>query len=176
MTALYGIVAHFDRPERLVAALERLRSEGYERLDAYSPYHIEALDALLSHRSALLPLVVFIAGAVGALFGFFLQYYGLAVGYPVNVGGRPLNSWPAFGPSTYEITVLFALTAAFIGFLAGARLWRLYHPIFAAPEIERATADRFVLFVAADDPRFDRDRLRQILDDEGPSLVADVPR
>ena len=176
MTAPYGIVAHFERPEALIAALRRLKAEGYERLDAYSPYHVEALDALLARRSPVLPLVVFLAGAAGALCGFFLQYYGLAVAYPVNVGGRPLNSWPAFGPSTYEFTVLFAVAAAFIAFLAAARLLRLYHPIFAAPEIERATADRFVLFVAADDPRFDPDRLRQFLEGNGPSLVAEVPR
>ena len=117
--------------------------------------------------------MIFAGGVGGALIGYLVQYWAEAVSYPINVGGRPYNSWPAFIVSTFEMTVLCALAAGFFAFLLGCRLPRLYHPIFAAPGFERASEDRFVLYVGASD--HSSGHVRRILERHGAERVEEVP-
>jgi hypothetical protein len=160
---VYGLMAEFHEPADLVEAAERAHVEGYRRLDAYSPYPIEALtEALHMHRSRL-PLLVLSGGILGALAGFGLQYWTSVIDYPLNIGGKPLNSWPAFIAPTFETTILFAALTAVLGMLALNGLPEPYHPVFNVPSFAMASRDRFFLCIESADPRFDRDGTRRFL-------------
>lgn len=170
-----GIFAEFEDQEGLLAALRGLRYAGLTELEIYSPVRIEGADEILGRSGSWLPTVIFAAGLAGAVGGFFLQYYGMVIGYPLNIGGRPLNSWPAFGTTTFELCVLLAILVGIGALFAACRLPRLYDPVFAAPGIERASQDRFLLKVAAGDPRFDRAALPTLLASYRPLRVAEIP-
>src|SRR5215831_7981802 len=114
---LYGLLAEFDQPTALVQAVVRAREAGYRRLDAFTPFPIEELTEALEFRRTRMPLVIFLGGVVGCVSGYLLQWYCNAFDYPINVGGRPLNSWPAFIPVMFELTVLIAALAAVLGLL-----------------------------------------------------------
>ena len=173
---LFGVVGIFATPGAVIAAARQFHSLGFRALEAYSPYPVDGLDEAVGPRlRAWLPPVIFAFGVAGALFGYLLQYWDEAVSYPINVGGRPYNSWPAFIVSSFELTVLFALAGGFCAFLARCRLPLLYHPIFAAPGFERASRDRFALCVGARDPSFELDHVRRILERYGAERVAEVP-
>jgi hypothetical protein len=152
---IYGVVAEFDDQAALVAAARSLAEAGYDRFEAYTPFPVEELSETITPRRTLLPLIVLAGGVVGGAGGFFMQYYAAAIGYPLNVGGRPLNSWPMFVPITFELAVLAAALAAVFGVLALSRLPMPYHPLFKVKEFERASQDRFFLCVEATDPKFD---------------------
>lgn len=172
---LYGIVGEFAAPEHAVAAARQFRDTGFSRLDAYSPYPVEALaEAVQPRRSLLIPAIVFLGAVAGAALGYFIQYYAAAVSYPLNIGGRPLDSWPAFMVSGFEITVLCALAAGFVAFLAASRLPALYHPVFALDSFGRASQDRFFLCIEARDQRFHNERVRNILARHGATHIAEV--
>jgi Protein of unknown function (DUF3341) len=172
----FGIIGVFDTPERVMEAARQLRSLGFRAVEAYTPYPVDGLDEVMgTRRRTLLPVLIFAGGIVGAVWGYFIQYWDEALNYPINVGGRPHNSWPAFIVSTFEFAVLFAIAAAFFGLLAACRLPRLYDPIFAADEFERASRDRFVLCVAARDPSFEPRWIRRILERHGAERIAEVP-
>jgi hypothetical protein len=149
-----GIAAEFAAESALVEAAARLRAAGLRRIEPYTPYPVEALDALLPRPRNLLPVLVFAAGMLGLAGGFLLQWYGAAVSYPLNIGGRPPASWPAFIPIAFEIAVLCAVVAGFVGFFVFAGLPAPYQPIAALPGFERASQDRFFLVVDEADPRF----------------------
>lgn len=149
-----GLAAEFAGEAPLIAAAGRLRDAGLRRVEAYTPYPVEALDALLPPPPNVLPALVFAAGMLGLAGGFLLQWYGAAVSYPLDIGGRPPAGWPAFIPIAFEIAVLCAVTAGFIGFFAAAGLPRPYQPVAALPGFERASQDRFFLIVDDADPRF----------------------
>jgi hypothetical protein len=158
----------------LVAATRRTYEAGYRRIDAYTPFPVEGLaDALGFHRSRV-PLIVLIGGLVGCVGGYFLQYYIRAIHYPINIGGRPLNSWPAFIPITFELTVLVAALSAVLGLLALNGLPMPYHPVFNVPRFALATRDRFFLCIEAADPQFDRDETRRFLERLVPRQVSEV--
>ena len=172
---LYGMLGSFASPEAATAAARQLRALGFREVEAYSPYPVEELDeALRSNRRSWLPLLIFLGGVFGAIWGFFIQYWDEALNYPINVGGRPHNSWPAFIVGTFEFTVLCAIAAGFFGLLWSCRLPRLYHPIFAATEFDRASQDRFVLCVGAGDPSFEPRHVRAIFDRHGAESVGEV--
>jgi hypothetical protein len=172
----FGVIGIFAAPEALIAAAQQFRAQGFRALEAYTPYAVDGLDeAVRPARRAWLPAVIFAGGVGGALIGYLVQYWAEAVSYPLNVGGRPYNSWPAFIVSTFEMTVLCALAAGFFAFLLGCRLPRLYHPIFAAPGFERASEDRFVLCIGASDPSFEPGHVRRILERHGAERVEEVP-
>ncbi len=172
----FGIIGIFATPEAVTAAARQFRTLGFRALEAYTPYSVDGLDeAVRPGRRAWLPVVIFAGAIVGALIGYLLQYWDEAVSYPINVGGRPYNSWPAFIVSTFELTVLCAITAGFFGLLLGCRLPRLYHPIFAAAGFERASEDRFVLCVGASDPSFEPGQVRRLLERHGAERVEEVP-
>lgn len=172
--ASHSIVAEFERPEPLVAALRRLREHGFRQLDAYTPYPVEAADALILPRRSTLPLIVLGGAIVGGLLGWFVQYLPAAMIYPVNVGGRPLNSWPAFVPIALEITAICTVLTAFVGFFALIGLPKFYHPIFDLPGFEAASRDRFFLCVDAADPHFDRQTVDDLIAPCQPVRVAEL--
>ncbi len=171
----YGIVAAFADPNDIVAAARRLQLNGFHRVEAYTPFPVEGLEeALRPGRPRLLPILMLIGGLVGAGLALFMQYWGAAVDYPINVGGRPYASWPAFIPTAWEFAALFAVASGFFGFLLFGRLPRLHHPLFASPLFDRVSRDRFVLCVEARDPRFEAERLRQLLGHYGAEAIDEV--
>jgi hypothetical protein len=171
----YGVIAEFENPTDVVAAARRAHDEGYRRMDAYSPYPIEALSEAVGHGRNWLPLIVLVGGIVGLVGGYGLQYYLSVINYPLNVGGKPLHSWPAFIPITFETTVLGAALAAIFGMLALNGLPEPYHPVFNAPNFALATRDRFFLVIESRDPKFDRARTSDFLRGlEGAREVTDV--
>ncbi len=172
--AIYGVMAEFDDPTAVVAATRRAYEEGYRRMDAYSPYPIEALSEAVGPHKERLPLIVLIGGIVGLIGGYAMQYYVAAINYPINVGGKPLHSWPAFIPITFETTVLGAAMAAIFGMLALNGLPEPYHPVFNAPNFALATRDRFFLVIESRDPKFDREATSSFLRGLGAQEVADV--
>ena len=172
---LYGLLAEFVHAEDLVAAAKRAREAGYRRLDAYTPFPMEELAEALHFHDRRLPLVVLCGGIFGCLGGIALQYWVSAIAYPINVGGRPLLSWPSFIPVIFETTVLCAALAAVLGMLALNGLPRPHHPLFGASRFQLASRDRFFLCIEATDPRFDLAGTRRFLEGLKPDAVTEVP-
>jgi hypothetical protein len=173
-TDLYGLMAEFDNPDALVEAARRAYGAGYRKLNAYAPFPIHGLAEAVGHRGVRLPLIVLAGGVVGGVGGYLLQFWTMAIDYPINVGGRPLNSWPAFIPVTFETTVLCAALAAVFGMLALNGLPQPYHPAFNVPSFYLASRDRFFLCVRAIDPQFDMEATRRFLETLGPTHVMEV--
>lgn len=171
---LYGLMAEFDGPDDLLEAARRAYEEGYRRLDAYSPFPVPGLAEAIGFRRTRLPLIVLFGGLVGGLGGYYLQYWISAIDYPLNVGGRPLHSWPAFIPVTFELTVLVAALAAVLGMLALNGLPMPHHPVFNVPAFELATRNRFFLCIEATDPQFDVVETKSFLETLKPSGVFEV--
>jgi len=172
---IHGLMAEFDTPGDVVAAAAAAREAGYTKCDAYSPFPVEGLDKALGVRATRLSLLVLIGGVCGCMGGFFMQYYAAVIAYPLNIGGRPLDSWPSFIPITFELTVLCAGLTAVVGMLALNGLPKPYHPVFNVPAFERATLDGFFLCIEAADPRFDDEETRRFLERLGPKGVHVVP-
>ncbi|MEA2204563.1 MAG: hypothetical protein QOE77_1339 [Blastocatellia bacterium] len=171
---LYGVMAEFDNPTDLVTAARRTYEAGYRRINGYSPYPIEELSEAIGFHHTRLPLIVLIGGVLGGLGGFFMQYWMEVIDYPLNVGGKPYNSWPAFIPITFECTILCAALAAVFGMLALNKLPQPYHPVFNAPNFALATRDRFFLVIESKDPKFEHDSVIGFMQEFGPRDVSDV--
>ena len=171
---LYGLMAEFATPTALVQAAERARLEGYRQMDAYSPIPIEELNEALGLRRTRLPILVFLGGLLGGIGGYSLEYWSQAIAYPLNIGGRPYNSWPQYIPVTFETTVLGAALCAFVGMWALNKLPMPYHPVFNVPAFVRASTDRFFLCIESGDPRFDRDATWRFLEGLRPVGVSEV--
>jgi hypothetical protein len=172
---IYGLLAQFETPEALAEAVRRSRSAGYTRLDAYTPYPVKEVTEALGIRRTAVAAVIFVGGLVGCVGGFFMQYWCMVIDYPINVGGRPFNSWPAFIPVTFEMTVLTAAVTGLLGLLDLCGLPAFYHPVFNVPGFALASRDRFFLCVEATDPNFDRTATREFLSGLQPLEVAEVP-
>ena len=173
---IYGLMAEFDSPTALVAAARRAREAGYRKMDGYSPIPIEDLHDALGLPQTRLPLVVLGGAVVGALVGYGLQFWASTVAYPLNVGGRPMHSWPSFLVPTFETTILFSAIAAVAGMLALNGLPMPYHPVFNDERFVMASRDRFFLCIEASDPKFDAVGTRQFLEGQHPREVCDVER
>jgi hypothetical protein len=171
---LYGLMAEFSTPEQLVHAAHQAHEEGYRKFDAYSPIPIEELHHAMHIKDSPLPKFVIAAGVVGCLGMFGFLYWIAAVDYPLNVGGRPLYSWPSFVPVTYELTVLSAglTTLASLIFLCGFPT--PYHPVFNVPRFKLASRDKFFLCIEAEDPKFDMQRTKDFLATLHPYEVSEV--
>jgi hypothetical protein len=171
---LYGLMAEFDHPEDLVEAVRKTRAAGYRRFDAFSPFPIEGLAEEMGRHHNELPLLVLLGGIVGCIAGFSLQYWVSVVEFPLNVGGRPLNSWPSFIPVTFECAILAAALTAVLGMLALNGLPRPYHPVFNVERFALASRNRFFLCIEARDPKFQPEEVRRFLEGLHPHEVADV--
>ena len=171
---VYGMRAEFDNPTALVNAAKAAREKGYRKLDAYSPFPIEALSEALHLHKNKLPLIVLLGGILGGLSGYLLQYYVTVVYYPLNIAGRPLHSWPAYIVITFELTILFAALSAVLGLLALCGLPMPYHPVFNVPRFAQASRNRFFLCIESTDPLFDRDRTSEFLETLEPREVSEV--
>jgi hypothetical protein len=171
---IYGLMAEFDTPEQVVDAAERARDAGYRRMDAFTPFPMEELTDALGVPHTKLPLFVLCCGIAGCLIGFFMQYYLAVVDYPVNIGGRPLNSWPQFIPITFEMTILFAALGAVVGMIFRNGLPRPVHPVFNVDRFEHATRDKFFLLIEAADGKFDRQATEGFLVSLKPAHVSVV--
>ena len=171
---LYGVMAQFDSPSTLVAAAKETYAAGYRQVNGYSPFPIEELSDAIGFTRTSLPLIVLIGGIIGGVGGFFMQYWMEVIDYPINVGGKPLNSWPAFVPITFECTVLVAAFAAVLGMLALNKLPQPYHPVFNAPNFALATRDSFFLVIESKDAKFDHDEVMKFLKSLEARDVCDV--
>ncbi len=173
-TPIYGLMGEFDSPEALVAAARRAFAEGFRKMDAYSPFPVDGLAEALGFHRTRVPLIVLIGGILGCVGGFFLQYWVSVIDYPINVAGKPLNSWPSFIPVTFELTILIAALSAFFAVLALNGLPMPYHPVFNVERFELASRSRFFLFIEAVDPRFDSESTRKFLEGAGAQGVYEV--
>jgi len=170
----YGVIAEFDNPSALVAAARTAREQGYRKMDAYSPFPIEELtDALHLHHNRL-PLIVLIGGLTGGALGYLMQYYVTVWDFPINVGGRPLHSWPAYIIITFEMTILFGAISCVLGLLGLCRLPQPYHPVFNVPRFAFASRNRFFLCIEATDPLFDKQKTVAFLESLEPKEVSEV--
>jgi hypothetical protein len=172
--ATYGLMAEFDNPTALVEAANRARLAGYRRMDAFSPIPVEELSEALGLKRTRLPLLVLLGGIGGGLAGYGLEWWASVIAYPMNVGGRPLHSWPQFIPVTFETTVLGAALTCFVGMWALNKLPQPYHPVFNVPAFARASTDRFFLCIESGDPRFERDATWRFLESLHPLGVSEV--
>ena len=172
---IYGLLAEFQDADALVAAATRTRDAGYARVDAYAPFSVPGLPEAVGFRRDGVALVTLIGGIIGGVGIYFLQWYSAVIDYPINSGGRPLDSWPAFIPATFECTVLGAALFAFFGYLLMNGLPRLRHPIFNAKDFDLATRNRFFLCIEAADPLFDRAGTERFLGSLDPLKVGVVP-
>lgn len=172
---IYGMLAEFDEAEKLIAAARECRGAGYEKMQTYTPFAIEELSEILpgKHRNRM-PLIVLIGGIFGGLSGFFLQYYAAAISYPLNIGGRPPNSWQAFIPITFELTVLGGAIIGALGLFFLCGLPQLYHPVFSEPNFRRASQDGFFLCIKANDAKFDYQQTRGFLETLEPSEITAI--
>jgi hypothetical protein len=171
---LHGLMAEFPTPATLVHALKSVRAQGYTRVDAYTPFPIEEVIEALDPPCSKVPAIVLAGGLAGGLAGWGLQYWINMIDYPLNIGGRPFNSWVAFIPPTFETTVLFAGLSAIVGMLVVNGLPRPHHPVFNVPRFRLASRDRYFLVVEALDPKFDAIRTREALAATGAEDVHEV--
>jgi hypothetical protein len=173
---LYGLMAEFATPDELLEAARAAHRAGYTRMDAYSPYPVEGLAEAIGFRQTRIPMVVLIGAIIGAVGGYFMQWFSSVHHYPMNIGGRPYNSWPAFIPITFECAILLAAAGAVFGMLALNGLPTPYHPLFNVPDFARASRDRFFLCIETTDPKFERQRVEAFLAGLNPMQIAEVPR
>lgn len=159
----YGIIAEFSDAHSLVAAAEKLHGAGYSHTDAYTPYPVEELLEALGKQHSKLPYIIFAGGLSGGVGGFLLQYFCAAFDYAQNIGGRPLFSWPAFLPITFECTILASAFCAVFGMILLSGLPRPHHPLFGVDAFAKATKDGFFLAVEATDPKFNREQTKAFL-------------
>lgn len=173
---LHGLLAEFDDAHALVEAVERTRAAGYRHIDAYTPIPVHGLVEALGDVPTKLPWLTFTGGLLGAITGWVLQYYVSVVDYPMNIGGRPVYSWPAYIPVIFELTVLGAALFSVLGMLALNGLPMPYHPVFNVPEFRLASRNRFFLCIESRDPAFELQTTREFLVGLKSLGVHDVPR
>ncbi len=171
---IYGLMAEFETPEQVLQAALRTHAAGYRRIDAFTPIPVEGLAEAIGFEWTSLPMVVFTGGFLGGCSGFFMCWYANVISLPLNIGGKPLNSWPAWIPITYELTILGAATFAVFGMIIMNGLPRPYHPVFNVPNFDRASTDRFFLCIKARDKKFDLAQTKTFLQELKPQGVFEV--
>jgi hypothetical protein len=172
----YGLLAEFRSPEALVVAARAAYQAGYRRMEAYSPFPVHGLSEAVGYKGSRLPKVVLIGAVLGGLAGFFLQYYSAVINYPLNIAGRPLNSWPMFIPITFECTVLGGALSAVFGMLWFNGLPMPYHPVFNVSSFAGASHSKFFLAIQQTDPLFNLTETRRFLESLSPIAISEVPR
>jgi hypothetical protein len=173
--AIFGLLARFPDPETLVHAVRQVTEAGYRHMDAYTPFPLEGLADAMRLKPSRLPYAVLAGGIIGGLLGFFMQYFATVINLPLNIGGRPLNSWPAYIPITFELTILLAAFGGVIGLFIVTRFPQPYHPVFNVEDFQKhGSQDGFYLGIEARDPKFDMIETRKFLDSLGAILVSEV--
>jgi hypothetical protein len=172
---IYGLMAEFDSAQALVDAAKKTHESGYKKIDAYSPFPIEGLAEEIGMHFDEIPLTVLIGGIIGGCTGYLMQYWMAAVDYPLNIGGKPPHSWPAFIVITFEMTILFAGISAVLGMLAFNGLPMPYHPVFNVPRFAFASKDRFFLIVFSSDKKYNAVDTRRFLETLDPRSISEVP-
>ncbi len=152
---IYGVSARYGSNEELLNGVRLTVAAGYRRFETYSPFPSPGMAQAARYRPTRIQWAVFFGGLAGGIGGFFMQYYAFVIAYPLDIGGRPFNSWPAFVPITFEMTILFAALSGFAALLLGCRLPQVYHPMFNVPGFDRATMDSFFLCIKATDDKFE---------------------
>ncbi|HTG32917.1 MAG TPA: DUF3341 domain-containing protein [Thermoanaerobaculia bacterium] len=171
---IYGLMAEFPSADALIAAAHQVHEAGFQKVDAYTPFPIEAVSEALDLPRSKMPIIVLIGGLLGGLGGYMLQFWSQVIRYPMNIGGRPVHSWPAFIVPTFECTILGASLAAVVGMILINGLPLPYHPVFNVPRFALASRDRFFLVIEAIDPKFDPDATRSFLAGLNASEVSEV--
>jgi hypothetical protein len=172
---LYGVIAEFHDPQALLTAANAVRENGYTSIDAFSPFPIHGLAEAVGFNKSRLSSIVLTMGVLGGIGGFFMCWYANVISYPLNIGGKPYNSWPAWIPITFECAILLAAFGAVFGMLALNGLPMPYHPVFNVRRFDSASRDKFFLVIQARDPKFNLDEARRLLESLGPREVTDVP-
>lgn len=171
---VYGLMAEFPSAEALIEAAHQVHAAGYEKVDAFTPYPIEAVSEALALPRSKVPLIVLVGGLLGGLGGYMLQYWSQVIRYPMIIGGRPFHSWPAFIVPTFECTILGAALSAVLGVIVLNGLPQPYHPVFNVPRFALASRDRYFLVIEARDAKFDSDATRRFLAGLNASEVSEV--
>jgi|CXWL01.1.fsa_nt_gi hypothetical protein len=173
---VYGLMAEFTNADDVVSAARQVRTEGYKKVDGYSPYPMESLIHELDQHHSWVPTIVLGGGLTGLLAGYGLQYWSSVLVYPMNIGGRPFHSWVSFIPPAFETTILFASFGAVFGMLALNGFPRPYHPVFNIEEFAKsASNDKFYLVIEATDPKFDAVKTAEFLKTLSPTFVKEIP-
>lgn len=172
---VFGILARFPDPETLVNAAQRATHSGYRNLDAYTPFPVEGLAEALHLKPSKIPLAVLAGGIIGAVSGYFMQFFASVIHMPLNIGGRPLHSWPAFIPITFELTILMAAFGGVIALFVATRFPQPYHPVFNVEDFQKhGSQDGFYLGIEARDPKFDLVQTQKFLESLGAILVSEI--
>jgi hypothetical protein len=171
---LHGVMGEFHSVDELIDAIDKVKDAGLTKLDAYTPYPVEEVWEAIGHHKSPVPLIVLLGGIIGGCSGFFFQYWVSAIDYPINIGGRPFNSWPAFIPVTFECTILGAVLSAVAGVFILNGLPEPYHPVFNVKRFALASRDRYFLCIQANDPKFDREKSHNLLLEANATEVNDV--
>jgi hypothetical protein len=171
---VYGLMAEFPSADALIAAAHQVHAAGFQKVDAYTPYPIEAVSEALALPPSKVPILVLIGGLLGGLGGYMLQFWSQTIRYPMNIGGRPVHSWPAFIVPTFECTILGAALTAVVGMILLNGLPQPYHPVFNVPRFALASRDRYFLVIEAVVPKFDSDATRRFLAGLNASEVSEV--
>jgi len=174
-TGTYGLMAEFDAVNAAILAAPNAYGAGYRKMDAYAPFPVEELSEAVGFHKNGVALVCLVGGLLGCTGAFILQWWINTISYPVNIAGRPLNSWPSFIIVTFEMTILFSGLSAVFGMLALNGLPMPYHPVFNVPQFDRASKDRFFLVIFSSDKNYDAMRTRQFLESLNPISIAEVP-
>jgi hypothetical protein len=173
--AIYGLMAEFDSSTQLVEATKAAYAAGYRKMDAYSPFPIEEASEALGFHKTRVPLIVLVGALFGGCAAYGLQYWINVISYPLNIGGRPWHSWPAFIIPTFEMTVLFGGLAGVFGMFALNGLPMPYHPVFNVDRFSAVTRDKFFLCVEAADPKFDLVDTQKFMQSLNPLSISEVP-
>jgi hypothetical protein len=169
--AIYGIAARYGDAQRLLRAARAAADAGYRRVETYTPFPVEGLDEALRLKPTRVQWAVFVGALAGGIGGFLMQYVANVRAYPLDIGGRPLNSWPAFIPISFELTILVAAIAGFLAFVFGCRLPEVHHPVFGMTGFERASTDAFFLCIRAADAQYDGEKTKVFLEGTDPDDI-----
>jgi Protein of unknown function (DUF3341) len=175
VTSVHGVMAEFENPERLIEAAEHAYASGYRKMDAFAPMPVEGLAEAIGFKRNNVAKAVLIGGICGVIGGYSLLYWITNIAYPLNVGGRPMHSWPSYIPITFECMILLSALTALVSMLAMNGLPQPYHPVFNVPGFAKASRDGFFLCIEAADPKFSPSETLAFLRDVGGSEVTVVP-
>jgi hypothetical protein len=158
-----GILAEFDSVDALTKACEKVRDAGFKKWDSHTPFPVHGLEKAMGLKASVLPWFVLVLGITGAMFALFFQWWVSVVDYPLIISGKPLFSWQAFVPITFEVMVLFSAFGCFFGMLGLNQLPRYNHPVFSSKNFSRFSDDRFFIAIDSNDPLFEDQKTESLL-------------